>query len=48
MAMIVEETCNLPIVKTKNSIVRISPMQFARAPRPTFYYSEDHFTENMD
>ena len=23
-------------------------LQFARAPRPTFYYSEDHFTENMD
>ena len=23
----------------------ISPMQFARAARPTFYYSEDHFTE---
>ena len=43
-----EEYTQLPIVKTKNSRVRISPMQFARAPRPTFYYSEDHFTENMD
>ena len=45
--MFVEYT-QLPIVKNKNSRVRISPMQFARAPRPTFYYSEDHFTENMD
>ena len=38
-----EEYTQLSIVKTKNSM--ISPMQFARAPRPTFYYSEDHFTE---
>ena len=43
-----EENTKLPIVKTKNSRVRISPMQFARAPRPTFYYSEDHFTEKTD
>ena len=43
-----EEYTQLPIVKTKNSRVRISPMQFARAPRPTYFYSEDHFTENMD
>ena len=43
-----DEYTQLPIVKTRNSRVRISPMQFARAPRPTFYYSEDHFTDNMD
>ena len=35
-----EEYTQLPIVKTG-----ISPMQFARAPRSIFYYSEDHFTE---
>ena len=40
-----EEYTQLSIVKTKNSM--ISPMQFARAPRPTFYYSEDHFTEKL-
>ena len=38
-----EEYTQLPNVKT-----RISPMQFARAPRPTFNYREDDFTENMD
>ena len=43
-----EEYAKLPIVNTKNSRVRISPMQFARAPRPTFYYSEDHFTVKTD
>ena len=43
-----EEYTKLPIVKTKNSRVRISPMQFARGPRPTFYYSEDHFTVKTD
>jgi len=43
-----EEYTKLPIVKTKNSRVRISPMKFARALRPTFYYSEDHFTVKTD
>ena len=44
-----EEDTKLTIVKTKKKTrVRISPMQFARAPRPTFYYSEDHFTENLN
>ena len=43
-----EEYTQLPIVKTRNSRVRKSPILFARAPRPTFYYSQDHFTENMD
>ena len=42
-----EEYTKLPIVK-KNSRVMISSMQFARAPRLTFYSSEVHFTENMD
>ena len=27
---------------------QLSPMQFASAPRCTFYYSEYHFTEGMD
>ena len=43
-----EEYTKLPMVKKKNSRVRISSMQFARAPRLTFYSSEDHFTENME
>ena len=43
-----DEYTKLTIVKTRNSKVRPSPMQFARAPRPTFYYSENHITENMD
>ena len=42
------EYANMPIVRTRNSKVKISPMQFAIAPRPTFYYSEDHFTDNWD
>ena len=42
------EYANMPIVRTKNSKVKRSPMQFAIAPRPTFYYSEDHFTANWD
>ena len=33
---------NYQLLKPKTMI---SPMQFARAPRPIFYYSEDHFTE---
>ena len=38
----------LPIVKTKNLRVRISPMQCTRALRSTFYYSVDYFTGNFD
>ena len=42
------EYANMPIVTTRNSRVRRSPMQFALAPRPAFFYSEDHYTKNWD
>ena len=43
---IFEEYSLLPSMNTKNSRIRKSPMEFAKGLRPTFYYSEDHFTVN--
>ena len=43
---IFEEYSLLPSMNTKNSRIRKTPMEFAKSLRPTFYYSEDHFTEN--
>ena len=39
-----EEYSLLPSMNTKNSRIRKSPMEFAKGLRPTFYYSEDHYT----